>query len=296
MKNYILLTLLFFLFSCRYSPNGTNFVESETSIQPIQFDAQISPTFVIDDTTKVYDGIEISYSIDLDNKLLRGINYWLDDDTLSDWADYDDYSYQHGPISMNTNMESNGPHVLHFEFTTSSGRENVADLLGAETILYRDSIEFVIDNGPATPVPITDIENVNGEIVISWKKYRRPLFDEYRVQKEIESNGTFITNIVPDGVIEDRFVESITDKSYIGGTVRYKVMVNYFNQYATGSEVEYNDTYPQIENVEVKGNELFIKWNKCKYPSNFSNYEIQADRQYQSRRFYIENIKYYLLI
>ena len=176
MRTFHLLLLVLIILGCNYSPNGSNYIQSETDISPSIFSPTISPSAFIDDTLNVYGGVQIDFNIELNGKYLKGINYWLDDDTLSQWADYDDNYYRSLPIGLNTNTISDGVHTLHFEFTTNTGRNNVADLLQAEYLVYRDSIQFIVKNGPPAAPRILDMQNVNGSLSINWTPYRGLLF------------------------------------------------------------------------------------------------------------------------
>ena len=50
----------------------------------------------------------------------------------------------------------------------------------------------------------------------------------------------------------------------------------------------YSDDYPQIQNVEVTDNEIFVEWTRCKYPGNFDSYELFTT--FKSTEFMVINI------
>ncbi|MEO9887729.1 MAG: hypothetical protein ABJR05_17010 [Balneola sp.] len=282
MKSIVFFFFVLITLGCSYSPNGSNYINSETDITPINISYSISPSAAIDDTLHVYGGIQIDFDIELNGKFLEGMNYWLDNDTLSQWADYDDSYYRSTPIGLNTNTISDGFHALHFEFTTNSGRKNVADLLGSEYVVYRDSIQFIVENNPPSAPRILEMQKSDGDLLINWTTYRGLLFKNYYISRQYTENNITYTDFIPNGVVDDQSVSIITDKHFLGGEFSYIVTVLTEKGNTTSDPFIYSDEYPQIQNVVVSDSEILVEWTRCKYPGSFAKYEIFAPLQSKS--------------
>lgn len=287
---YLLVSLILFL-SCKYSPSGSNFIESETEFSDISFDVSITPSRIVEDTLKISEGVQFEYSIDLANKYIHGFEYWVDDDTLKKLWGNNGYSGAEGKLGMNTTVLEDGLHTANFKITTNSGRQNILDQLGGELLEFNYSIQFFVDNSEISPVQITSVEKIDGELVLNWEKSRRQKFKSYYVSYAFVENGINYSGFVRNGVIEDQTITTLADRNYIGGIRNYRVAVN--EDYLNGSNISanstlyaYEDSYPTIVAADTSGGFLTITWRKCDYPKSFSSYSIQASNKF----FTFENI------
>lgn len=287
---YLLVSLILFL-SCKYSPSGSNFIESETEFSDISFDVSITPSRIVEDTLKISEGVQFEYSIDLANKYIHGFEYWVDDDTLKKLWGNNGYSGAEGKLGMNTTVLEDGLHTANFKITTNSGRQNILDQLGGELLEFNYSIQFFVDNSEISPVQITSVEKIDGELVLNWEKSRRQKFKSYYVSYAFVENGINYSGFVRNGVIEDQTITTLADRNYIGGIRNYRIAVN--EDYLNGSNISanstlyaYEDSYPTIVAADTSGGFLTITWRKCDYPKSFSSYSIQAS----NKVFTFENI------
>ncbi|MEQ8524312.1 hypothetical protein [Gracilimonas sp.] len=247
---------------------------------PIEANVSVSPSFQIDDTIKVSSFIEVSYSFDPgnSNKQIRRISYWLDDDTLdSQWGE--SYANLEQSSSLETTRYEDGEHTLHFRLITSSGRGNIADKLGVELIEETYSFPLWFDNAPATSVQINAAQKTEGTLQLTWKQYRRPNFQEYRVYRSTSLRNGDLENTRLVGINSTRENTMIHDPNYIGGKVYYRVDTrlnsNHANDYyGMGSAFVYEDDYPQFSSARIVNDEMIIKWKQCKYPENFAKYDV----------------------
>lgn len=282
---------LIFFFSCKYSPSGSNFIESESEISDISFTVGVTPSKVIDDTLKVSGGVQFEYSIELGNKYLYRFEYWVDDDTLNQVWRNNGYPGSGGSLGMNTTILEDGLHTANFKVITNSGRQNILDQLGGEFLEFNYSIQFFVDNSDVSPVQIKSVEKIDGELVLNWEKSRRQNFESYYMMYEYVENNINYSNFVRNGVIEDQSITTLADRNYVGGKRNYRVHVNEAyvgnpNTRAASDLFIYEDSYPTIVSADTSGGVITITWRKCEYPKSFSSYSIEASNKF----FTFENI------
>ncbi|MGC9353245.1 MAG: hypothetical protein ACP5D9_05370, partial [Mariniphaga sp.] len=85
-----------------------------------------------------------------------------------------------------------GVETMTMVVTTNTNTGSLADLLGAEGLVFQHSWEVLLDGGNPNPVEITSIENKNGVLEIEWEKYERFNFQKYILYKnfgDVEWDG-----------------------------------------------------------------------------------------------------------
>lgn len=271
---YSLLIIIFL--GCEYSPSGSNYIESNTELDGIDFSISIPSAEIIDETLKVGGIINIDYEIDIGDKRLEKVEAWIDDDTLNNlWAN-NVYLNLTESVPLNTQLFVDGMHSLNFRVTTNSGRDNILDKLGGEQLESFYTMHFYIDNAPPKGVQITSIENSGGELLINFEKSLSYNFDHYLLFKQGGNLPNRIYSIT-NSPIHDRSNVTISDTNYVGGRYEYFVRVAGDQEFNNGEKVVFEDDYPRIISADTTDKQVTLTWTKCRYPQNFNFYRVRSD-------------------
>ncbi len=270
LKKRHLILLVILSISCKFSPSGEHFIETETEVDPVTGNITIDPFYLINDTAYVFDTILINYSFDVGEKDVYDLDIWFDDDSLNRINRNFDLS---NTIYYSTSNLADGLHYLNIRLQTTSGRGTISDQLGIEFLNYRVSIPLRFDNHePPTPTPISTLSEEHGQLAISWLPYVRPRFYSYNLVRRSPQAPNNIS-IHATGLRDDT---KYLDESYIGGTAFYSLGIrdDVFGAPTYSDTVTYVDSYPTFTSADTVGSNLVLTWSTCKYPSSFNSYVI----------------------
>jgi hypothetical protein len=169
-----------------------------------------------------------------------------------------------------------GTYPLIIEITTSTGTNSLADVAGAEALIYTVEWTIIIDNSFPESLEISNISATEGSLKIEWERS-----DVYN----IKSYQVFRNRYLPE---EDRYKNDLLttinnadrtyyfDNSYAGGEVSYYINnISVRDEIQEGPESTFEAPFPQINHFINDGSDSVIfKWNKCLFANNFTKYEI----------------------
>jgi|GEM_PF-5079906 len=258
-----LLSLLVLL-SCEtnFEPSGSNFVEIDTTAQPI-----VTVNLSMQDTLGLLildDQVSLSYELEIGNLKLYEVHVTLDDAIIFTGHSRTDNFY------YDPNDYSEGNHTLRIEFITSSGRGSIADISGAEGYqFYQEYGILNIRNSFPEPLSILNAAPDQGGLVVSWEKYTRLNFESY----SLSSSLPLYTTYLPDDT-------SFLDPHYIGGEVEYTLRVVTPDGSPYSERFSYQSPPPEMIRFEqLDENSVQVYWSKCRFPTNFGKYIIGAANQ-----------------
>lgn len=154
-----------------------------------------------------------------------------------------------------------GVETMTMVVTTNSNTGSLADLLGAEGLVFQHSWEVLLDGGNPIPVEITNIENKNGVLEIEWEKYERFNFQKYILYKnfgDVEWEGE--KHKIAE--INNQEIHRFADSSFVGGTGIYWVEIYASNQKAVSQRQRFDHPFPQLDTTWVSGGTARFNWNK----------------------------------
>lgn len=154
-----------------------------------------------------------------------------------------------------------GVETMTMVVTTNANTGSLADLLGAEGLVFQHSWEVLLDGGNPNPVEITKIENKNGALDIEWEKYERFNFQKYILYKnfgDVEWEGE--KHKIAE--INNQEIHRFVDSSFVGGTGIYWVEIHASNQKAVSQRQRFDHPFPQLDTAWVSGGNARFKWAK----------------------------------
>jgi hypothetical protein len=154
-----------------------------------------------------------------------------------------------------------GVETMTMVVTTNTNTGSLADLLGAEGLVFQHSWEVLLDGGNPNPVEITSIENKNGVLEIEWEKYERFNFQKYILYKnfgDVEWEGE--KHKIAE--INNQEIHRFADSSFVGGTGIYWIEIYASNQKAISQRQRFDYPFPQLDTTWVSGGTARFNWNK----------------------------------
>ncbi|MGE5797502.1 MAG: hypothetical protein ACM34N_12015 [Ignavibacteria bacterium] len=256
-KIFVLLltqTMLFSIYSCEFSPTGSNYVEITPEIQPAYINLDFNS-----DTVKIWGEKNISYNINISGLQLRRVKIFFDDVLLTQT------SQLNGDFYFDSEKYSNSAHKLKIEVTSSSGTGSISDKLGVETVLFVKEWVLVIDNAKPVRLAITSIEPYEGRLKITWEKYENFNFEFY----SLNLNGFFLT------IIYDQEKNYWIDSNYVSGPINYSVNVTAAGQVGIGNACNYFSGNPEVFADVNDSGKVNLSWTKNLFYNNFEYYQVR---------------------
>ncbi len=169
----------------------------------------------------------------------------------------DDFMFEPSPWGI-------GIETMTMVVTTNSNTGSLADLLGAEGLVFQYSWEVFLDGGNPNPVEITAIENKNGVLEIEWEKYNRFNFQKYVLYKNFgEAEWEGEKHVIAE--IDKPGIHRFADSSFVGGTGIYWVEIHASNQKAVSQRKRFDHPFPQLDTITVTGGSARFTWSKNKF-------------------------------
>lgn len=154
-----------------------------------------------------------------------------------------------------------GVETMTMVVTTNSNTGSLADLLGAEGLVFQHSWEVLLDGGNPNPVEITSIKNKNGVLEIEWEKYERFNFQKYILYKNF-GNVEWEGEKHKIAEINNQEIHHYADSSFVGGTGIYWVEIYASNQKAVSQRQQFDHPFPQLDTTWVSGRTARFNWSK----------------------------------
>lgn len=266
MRPPILFLLILLMFSCEYEPGGTVFTEVESAITN---DISIEIPLNTKDTIFLFQPAQISYRSILGGHEVKHIRVSLDGESLFTSGNAT------GSFGFHTPNFPSGFHRLTIELYATGGSGSLADVEGKEEIIVQREYTLSIDREAPGPVPISNIILENGFVKVSWAQYTRKNFQRYYLQKYCYN--TFAEKYEPCWYkrLGNQFVTTLTDSSFVGGKVKYRIAAYGADQVGPYSEKEFEvASDPQISWEWLNNDELKLTWRKPACYSSFTSYVI----------------------
>jgi hypothetical protein len=265
MKPISAIAILFLLLSCDYEPDGEFFIVRP---QPDGTGMAVELTDT-SDTLYVYGNVEIRFNAIVQNKTVRWVRAYLNNE------EFGVHNVASGSVFLYTFNRPNGCYSMRIEIITSSGTGSLADVKQKEELKVERTYVLCIDNSAPDPVEITSIRRVDGTLELAWERYPKSTFQKYTVFKYCYNQGyqQFEHHWVKE--ITNRQTTLLRDSTFIGGKVKYFVMVTAANQESKSAEKEFNDPYEINVTSELVDNaNIKLTWRKSAYYKNFTSYLV----------------------
>jgi hypothetical protein len=220
--------------SCDYEPEKEYFKEvPPLDLEMLDMNIDLG---VATDTVYLMDGITFTYIPDTDNRKLYGLVVYIGDKEVTSVA------APEKSFKIPIDNIPDGVYPLTLEMYTSSGTNSIADVVGAEQVVFSRTWVAFIDRSEPQPVTFTSIQPSNGTLKIEWTKYRQYNFQFYKIEKYCmsEDNGY---ELCWSRELFDQQITGINDENYIGGAVRYEIFVVGGNRASSRTQHQYEYPY-----------------------------------------------------
>ncbi len=277
MKHLYLFCLLCCLCSCEFHPKDEVFtqVDSTAAVSVVSMDLLNAP-----DTIVVLKPTQFKYNIGIEGHSEIKVNVQFDGRSLHS-SDRSTGTFEFSPRDRESGM-----YTLVLSALTNSGTGSLADVAGAEKLLFERKYTVVLDTDEPTPVAIKSAQCVGGYLRIEWEKYTRPNFQNYHVTVDYFPDST--GRDYSQGhhyYITDRNQTVLVDTTYAGGRgiVSISVTAPSYNSlipfFSPTTRYPLSDPPSRIVRFEsLPERKLKITWNRNRYDGTFRKYVVYDDR------------------
>jgi len=264
----IFFTYFLLLLTCEYSPTGSNYQHKEIP-EPILYIDLNSST----DTIAVWGQATLAYNLDL-----LGRRFYEGEILLGNVRIHS-FNQPIGYHSFNTDDYISDTLSLIIKGYSSSGSNSLADLAGIEYLYFEREYTLIVDNRPPEPLSIVDISTESGDLVITWGKFEGNGFVRYNIYKGQPQSGGYIN----EQYLSSSFNEnqtSLIDTTYLGGPAYYRVDIISELGASEGAFILHDEPKPQFyTSSDTNYIGIPLTWSPCKYPQNFSRYDILVESE-----------------
>ena len=258
---FILISFIFFIYSCEYEPNGTyNVIINQYTVPPtlsVYLNFNEDTLFIPLDT-------DITFEFKAEDDLVNTSIFSINDKQIA--------IINNNTGSFNTSFSSSKynqgvGNIFEVSFIRRSGSNSLADKLGKEVFKYTKNFTVIfkgenfINNIPE----IKSIKPENGSLKITWEKYTGVGFKKYIVWSG--------TNDIA-GIFYDQNITSCFDSTFIGYRTDYHILTQTNSDNYISKTITFEDQLPQIRLKKINDDSILLSWGKSKYISNISNYRI----------------------
>ncbi len=257
----IVLFLLFFSFSCEFTPSEIpeTFVEQPDGNAPF-LHIEVQPDM---DTLKLASDVRTEFRLTSQEADIHWVKITLDDNNVY-YSDYNSGALPSAYVSIANYSE--GLHYFTIQAFTASNSGSIADKMGAEGYLYEVQWPVIIHHGVDTRIDIKNVEYMNGPVAVSWEKYDYYDFKNYILSKwsstQVEGVQYTISNPRVTTVLDTSFLE--------GEYVSYSVGLN--GGYSPGISFDVPIKTPDVSLNEEE--EMVVRWNRTQNPRNLGYYHV----------------------
>ncbi|MBF8962108.1 hypothetical protein I0P70_02520 [Pontibacter sp. FD36] len=164
--------------ACDYSPSGSHYE-----------DLNPNPEVVADitlhehqDTILIRGNKNLHFSVSLPGRVYHGFQLKLGNQVIAE-------GNNPGSVLFRSAQYRDGYHTLKFSAVSNSGTGSLADKHGAELLEINRTWVILIDNAGPSPVAITSIVPVKGQLRVEWQQYKRPGFHRYELYRVLGEGG-----------------------------------------------------------------------------------------------------------
>jgi hypothetical protein len=245
--------------SCEYEPDNTYFKEvAQKNPAPLVVEFNQNDSLIY-----LWQPTEFSFNITPSGAEIKEGKVYLNNTLIGN------IYTNSGIFNINPNHLPDGSYPLRIDFVIGSGSGSLADNLDAEVYFWQKNFILKVDRA-LTPCFITHFGIDQGRLKIDWELYPKQNFEKYFLDD--------FNNLVPPYEYTDINQTSFYDDRFIGGPGHYSFRVE---AGGSASDLKYYTCefpYPQpLEFQTENDNSLTIKWNRCLFYYNFSEYQITSN-------------------
>jgi len=270
----IFLITAFSFSSCIYDPPD-RITEISSDFTPPDY--VISQTIDFDkDTLYAWNKTNFNFSFASSDQAIYAVIFDFLGKTLS-------FENASGSFVVDPAGFQSGSYTLTCKVFVHSGTGSLADHLGAEGFVYKKDFVLILEGPGNANTGFTHVTIENGFLKIHWRKFDRPYFDSYTINVSDSALSHYFSR-----TIHDVNVTSLTDSSYVGGTVKFNLLVNCRDE--NGYPVNlgshwFTYRFPIKMSFKEEGDSLTLNWTEI--PFNHTIYinheEIGRPRSYKTK-------------
>ena len=248
----ILFAGIFIFQACEFQPNSDNFVEITSPDTTRTIQITLSPL----ETQYMFTvPTEINYDLNTFDLTVYNVEFFIGEQSVHSGSEAVGY-FMFDPAPWGI-----GTQTLTMVVTTNTNTGSLADLIGAEGLIFQNSWTVLLDGGNPNPVEITHIFNDDGMLKIEWEEYERFNFQKYVLYKNFNNKEWEGEQHVLAEITDQETCE-FYDASFIGDTATYWVEVYASNQKATSQQKQYMYAAPTVDTVWVNNSSAKFIWKK----------------------------------
>jgi hypothetical protein len=243
---------IFIFQSCEFQPNSENFVEITPPDTTRTIQISLSPL----ETEYMFTvPTELNYDLNTFGLTVYNVEFFIGDQSIHTGSEAVGYfMFEPSPWGI-------GLQTLTMVITTNTNTGSLADLMGAEGLIFQNSWTVLLDGGNPNPVEITNIFNDNGMLKIEWEKYERFNFQKYVLYKNF-NNKEWEGEKHVLAEITDPKTHEFYDASFIGDTATYWVEIYASNQKAVSQKKHFIYEETPMDTVWVNNSTAKFIWRK----------------------------------
>jgi len=244
---------LLMLSSCEYQTDKIYFKEVNKDVSQPDLTVNLN---LNSDTIYIYSYSTIKLSLQLTNKTLYAVKFFLDGNEYP----LANYSGDVNTYSFDINLTGEPVTKVRAEIYTSTGTGSIADKIGAESFIFK-SKEWVLINVPDKPVITSEV--IDGRLKISWTPIKSSLKSKYLISTSYHKDSTYNNWYI--------------DSTYVGGQnyISLEIKDNDVSGYHAYSEINYPFPTVFIDNKD----KFKVCWEKCKFYNNIAGYSCEIDNE-----------------
>ena len=158
---------------------------------------------------------------------------------------------------------------------TSTGSNSLADILGSEQIKLTREWKAFIDRSTPRPVSITSISPYDGTLQLKWLRYKQYNFQSYVVRKYCYVQNFNFYQLCWSTELDEQNTTRFNDVTYMGGKVKYEIMVKGGFQNSEATQQTYEFVYdPSLQFEWLNKQQVKFTWKKTPFYKNFTGYKM----------------------
>ena len=252
-KRYLLyLIIVIITNSCEYQTDETYFnkVDKNVALPDLTVNLNLDHN---SDTIYIYNYSNIKLSLNLTNKKLYDVRFYINDKKVEDI-----YQESINNYSLCIDISKFQEAKVRAEIYTSTGTGSMADKIHAEAFIFKTK-EWVLIR--SSEKPIIDCDIVDGRLKVTWTPIKNSTNNKYIISTSDSSFSTYNNWYI--------------DSSYVGG--KKGISIHYDDNGASGYSIyrEINYPYPK---VSLNNKDSFLlSWEQCKFYNNIKGYRIRLN-------------------
>ncbi len=265
LKNRLLTYLIISIsFSCDYQPDKEFFKYIPlTELSGVAIDLNKA------DTVYVFQSTELSYLAETGQKKIHSVIVYFDSKEVTR------FNSAQASFYLSSLNYPDGIYSLKIEIYTSTGSNSLADILGSEQIKLTREWKAFIDRSTPKPVSITSISPNNGTLQLKWLPYNQYNFQSYMVRKYCYVPNFDFYQLCWSIELDEQNTTIFNDVTYMGGKVKYEIMVKGGFQNSEATQQAYEFVYdPELQFEWLNKQQVKFTWKKTPFYENFTGYKF----------------------